>query len=137
MSASDRRPAGRIPEALLRHVETNFTREQMAAAYGCDQETISRWGRKWAASQTDPLRGARHLDAGKPGRTPPAAGPEGPRGAQPRHASDREDSLMAGVTGRKIRRRRLAYLVHGRHRKAAIRQGHPFQAGVSPAGKGA
>ena len=43
MSASDRRPAGRIPEALLRHVETNFTREQMAAAYGCDQETISRW----------------------------------------------------------------------------------------------
>ena len=30
-----------VPEALRRHVETNFTREQMAAAYGCDQETIS------------------------------------------------------------------------------------------------
>ena len=33
--------SGHVPEALRRHVETNFTREQMAAAYGCDQGTIS------------------------------------------------------------------------------------------------
>ena len=33
--------SGYVPEALRRHVENNFTREQMAAAYGCDQETIS------------------------------------------------------------------------------------------------
>ena len=32
--------SGLVPEAL-RHVETNFTREQMAAAYGCGQETVS------------------------------------------------------------------------------------------------
>ena len=33
--------SGHVPEALRRHVEANFTREQMASAYGCDQETIS------------------------------------------------------------------------------------------------
>jgi len=43
MSEPSRQQAGHVPEALRRHVETNFTREQMAAAYGCDQETISRW----------------------------------------------------------------------------------------------
>ena len=43
MSEQGRPQTGHVPEALRRHVETNFTREQMAAAYGCDQETISRW----------------------------------------------------------------------------------------------
>ena len=33
--------SGHVPEALRRHVETNFTRGQMAAAYRCDQETVS------------------------------------------------------------------------------------------------
>ena len=42
MSEPSRQQAGHIPEALRRHVETNFTREQMAAACGYDQETISR-----------------------------------------------------------------------------------------------
>lgn len=43
MSGQSRQDTGRVPEALRSHVESNFTREQMAAAYGCDQETISRW----------------------------------------------------------------------------------------------
>lgn len=43
MSEQSRHQPGYVPETLRRHVETNFTREQMAAAYGCDQETISRW----------------------------------------------------------------------------------------------
>ena len=33
--------SGQVPEALRRHVETNFTREQIVAANGCDQETVS------------------------------------------------------------------------------------------------
>ncbi|MCY4515436.1 MAG: hypothetical protein OXC69_09965 [Candidatus Tectomicrobia bacterium] len=43
MSEPSQEPAVQVPEALRRHVETSFTRDQMAAAYGCDQETISRW----------------------------------------------------------------------------------------------
>ena len=43
MSEQSQEQSGDVPEALRRHVETNFTRQQMAAAYNCDQETISRW----------------------------------------------------------------------------------------------
>lgn len=38
-----RRDSGHVPDSLRSHVESCFTREQLAAAYGCDQETISRW----------------------------------------------------------------------------------------------
>ena len=43
MSGQMQRDSDHVPEALRSHVESCFTRDQMAAAYGCDQETISRW----------------------------------------------------------------------------------------------
>ena len=43
MGEQSRHPLRFVPESLRRHVEGNFTREQMATAYECDQETISRW----------------------------------------------------------------------------------------------
>ena len=43
MSEHSRQCDDEVPEPLRQHVECQFTREQMAAAFGCDQETISRW----------------------------------------------------------------------------------------------
>ena len=43
MSEQSRQCGDDVPEPLRHHVESHFTRAQMAAAYGCDQETISRW----------------------------------------------------------------------------------------------
>ena len=43
MTELGRQVDGLVPEALRRHVESQFSRRQMAAAYGCDPETITRW----------------------------------------------------------------------------------------------
>ena len=43
MTEHKRKGIAYVPEPLRCHVEAHFTRRQMAAAYGCDPETISRW----------------------------------------------------------------------------------------------
>lgn len=43
MTEHRRKSSPFVPEPLRYHVEERFTRRQMAEAYGCDPETITRW----------------------------------------------------------------------------------------------
>lgn len=60
MTKNGRQNNDYIPESLRRHVDSHFTREQLAAAFGCDEETISRWVDKGQLPRPIPY-GLRHV----------------------------------------------------------------------------